>query len=134
MFRGYIRWTTISLCIIAVLAIAPNVYWLRGSSVIVYNLAAAPLPVRLALADNPDQLVELGEVGPGRGRFRWIHPVGEATLEVDVHDGTVWRRHCSEYVEQTGYRVEIVIRSPREVTCQTDLPLLRHVLLLDVLA
>jgi len=134
MFRGLIRWTLVSLCVLAMLAIVPNIYWLRGSSVQVRNLGPDPVPVRVALADDPDQLVELGEIAAGRSHFRWIHPVREATLEVDVFDGTVWRRHCREYVQQAGYRVEIVIRSPREVTCRTDLPLFRHVLLLDILA
>jgi len=65
MFRDLIRWTLVSLCVLAMLAIVPNVYWLRGSSVQVRNLGPDPVPVRVALADDPDQLVELGEIAAG---------------------------------------------------------------------
>lgn len=128
------RWILAFLCVLAVFGVAPNLYWLRGSSVLVRNLSPSALIVRLALADDPDQLMDIGEIGPGKGHFQWLHVRGEATLEIDVHDGTGWRRHCREYLEQSTYRIEVTIDSPREVTCETSLAVFDHLLIADYMS
>ena len=126
-----IFWNGLLLFVAALAAFAPNALWLSRSSMVIENAGERSHEVRLLLADNPDRLIEIGAIDRGARHFQWITPVGEAILEVDVHDGDVWRRHCSVYVEDSLYRVAVTVHSPRDVTCKANLPLLTHMLLVD---
>lgn len=118
----------------AFLAIAPNALWLDRSSVLLRNAASEPLSFRIILSDDPNRTTEIGTLDPGATRFLWIDPIGEATLAVEASDGGDWYNHCTEYVEQGMYRVEITARSVTDVTCDTDLPITSHLLILDYLS
>ena len=85
------------------------------------------------LVEATDRVIEAFDLAPGASRFLWIDPAGEATLVVELQDGSIWQRHCANYVELGMYRVEVTIRSATDVTCDTDLPLLDRLLVLDYL-
>lgn len=122
------------LALIAIVTLMPNLMWLSRSSVVLHNATANPLTLRLILADDPEQVIEAGTLAPGEGRFLFVSPTGEASLSVEVAEGLGWLRHCSEYVEEGMYRVEVTIRTPEDVTCTTSLPLFERLLIRDVLS
>jgi hypothetical protein len=133
--RIKILWAFLAVVVMLVLGIAPNGLWLSRSSTIAHNVGAQTLTLRLGLVDEAtDRVIDLGELAPGAYRFMWIDPVGEATLVVEVQDGGTWQRHCADYVEDGMFRVEITARSPEDMTCSTDLPLLDRLLLIDLLS
>ena len=128
-------WTALAIFLAATMTVAPNALWLSRSSAVIHNVGAEALTLRLVLLDEAtDRMIEVGELPPGASRFLWIDPVGEATLVVEVQDGGEWLRHCANYVELGMYRVEVTVRSATEVACDTDLPLLDHLLVLDYLS
>lgn len=122
------------LALIAIVTLMPNLMWVSRSSVSVHNATAAPVTLRLILTDDPEQVIEAGTLEPGEGRFLFIAPAGEASLSVEVAEGLGWLRHCSEYVEAGMYRVEVIIRTPEDVTCTTSLPLFERLLIRDALS
>ena len=126
-------WILFAVVAATLLITAPNALWLARSSALVRNTGATAMTLRLVIIDQTDQVVEVGELAPGASRFLWIDPMGEATLAIEVRDGTAWRRHCGEYVEAGMYRVEITARTPDDVTCRTELPFLDRLLVLDYL-
>ena len=128
-----IFWTLLALGVVALLLIAPNALWLSRSSAVVRNTGAEAIELRLVIVDEPDQVIEAGTLAPGESKFLWIDPIGEATLAVEVLDASVWKRHCAEYIEAGMYRVEITAQVPDVVTCQTELPGLDRLLILDYL-
>jgi hypothetical protein len=128
-----IFWTLLAIVASAMLVIAPNALWLSRSSAIIHNTGEATMTLRLVIVGPPDRIIDAGELAPGTSRFQWIDLNGEATLTVEAHDGVEWQRHCVEYVEAGMYRVEVAARAPDDVACQTDLPLLDRLLILDYL-
>lgn len=131
--RKTILWGLVAAVLAGLLIVAPNVLWLTRSSALVRNAGTDALAVRLVISGHPDQPVGAGEVPPGNARFLWLGLHGEATLTVEVDDGTAWRSHCREYVEAGMYRVEIVVRAPDDVTCKTELALTSRLLVRDML-
>lgn len=129
-----IFWTLLAIVAAATLVIAPNALWLSRSSAIIHNTAAAPMTLRLVYMGPPDRIVTTSELAPGASRFLWIDTTGEATLVIEVRDGSEWRRHCANYIEQGMYRVDVTIRSAADVECDSDLPLFDHLLVLDYLS
>ena len=128
-------WIALAIFLAAILMVAPNALWLSRSSAVVHNVGAEALTLRLVLLDEAtDRVIEVGELPPGASRFLWIDPAGEATLTVEVQDGGAWQRHCANYIEQGMYRVEVTVLSAAEVECDTDLPLLDRLLVLDYLS
>lgn len=122
------------LVLIAIVTLAPNLFWAFHSSVLLRNTGADPLTLRLVLEDEPAQLLDLGTLAPGEAKFLWIDPIGEATLSVEIEDAGLWNRHCAAYVEEAMYRVEITLSSPSEAVCQTSLPLFERLLIREVLS
>ena len=112
--------------LLVLVTLGPNLLWVSWSSVALRNDGPEPLTIRLVLADDPPQVIEAGTLAPGKGKFMWIEPAGEATLSVEVEDAGLWNRHCAAYVEESLYRVEITLRSPAEVACKTSLPVLER--------
>jgi len=119
--------------LLMLVTLGPNLFWVSWSSVALQNDGPEPLTVRLLLADDPPQQIDVGTLKPGEGRFLWIEPEGEATLSVEIEDAGLWNRHCAAYVEDSLYRVEIRLRSPSEVACKTSLPVLERLLIRDVM-
>jgi len=126
-------WIVLVLLISAVLVVAPNFLWLSRSSAVIHNTGPTALTLRFAYFDDPERIVEIGELQPGASRFVWLDPVGEATLVIHAWDGSAWREHCANYIEQGMYRVEVIARSPTEVECDTDLVFFDRLLILDYL-
>jgi len=128
-----IFWILLAIVGLAVLVIAPNALWLSRSSALIHNTGDATMTLRLVIVGPPDRITDAGALAPGASRFQWIDLNGEATLAVEVRGSAGWQRHCVEYVEAGMYRVEVVARAPDDVACQTDLPLLDRLLILDYL-
>lgn len=128
-----IRWTLLALGSAALLVIAPNALWLSRSSAVVRNTGAAVIDIRLVILGEPNRIIDTSMLAPGRSRFVWIDIFGEATLAVEVNEGSAWHRHCTEYVEAGMYRVEVTAHAPDQVTCRTELPFLDRLLVLDYL-
>lgn len=129
-----VLWVSFAVLLAVFLIAAPNALWLSRSSAIVHNAGPQALILRLAYLDDPERIVEVGELPPGASRFLWLDPVGEATLAVHVRDGAGWREHCANYIEQGMYRVAVTARSATDVECGTDLPLFDRLLVLDYLS
>jgi len=119
--------------LLVLVTLGPNLLWVSWSSVALQNDSSGPLTVRLVLTDDPVQVIDAGTLEPGQGKFMWIEPEGDATLAVEVEDAGLWNRHCAAYVEESLYRVEIRLRSPSEVACNTSLPVLERLLIRDVM-
>jgi hypothetical protein len=122
------------LALIAIVTLTPNLMWLSRSSVTLLNATPNPVTLRVILVDDPEQVTEDVTLEPGEGHFLFIAPAGEASLSVEIAEGLGWLRHCSEYVEEGMYRVEVTIRTPEDVTCTTSLPLFERLLIRDVLS
>lgn len=132
--RRKILWLLFTAITAALLVTAPNALWLARSSALVRISGSEAMTLRIVIIDATNRFVAAGMLAPGASRFLWIDPAGEATLAVEVRDGTAWRRHCGEYVEAGMYRVEITTRTPDDVTCATGLPLLNRLLILDLMS
>ena len=129
-----IFWTLLAIVAAATLVVAPNALWLSRSSALIRNAGEATMTIRLVILGPPDRIVTTSELAPGASRFLWIDTTGEATLVIEVRDGSEWRRHCANYIEQGMYRAAVTIGSAADVECDTDLPLFDHLLVLDYLS
>jgi hypothetical protein len=127
-------WIALTIFIAVILLVAPNALWLSRSSAIIHNTGTHPLTLRFTYFDQPERIIDIGTLPPGTSRFLWLDPIGEATLVIHVKDGTDWREHCANYIEQGMYRVEVTAHSPTEIECDTDLPLFDRLLMLDYLS
>jgi len=128
-----LAWSILAAILLAALLVAPNLLWLERSSARINNIGATEVTLRIVMSDDPAKTVELGTLAPGASRFQWIHPVGEATLGIEVRDGAEWQPHCNEYVEAGMYRVEITVAAPDQVECRTELTFLNRLLVVDYL-
>ena len=110
------------LVILAALAAAPNLLWLRHSTVQVTNEGNVRLynvALRIGTQSSP-----IGNVQPESTRFDFLPTgFGEASLSVEHEVNYRLISHCQEYVESTGYHVEVVVDKDQQFRCTTELPI-----------
>ena len=108
--------------ILAALAAAPNVVWLRYSTVRVTNEADALLRDVALLIDT--ESVPVGNVLLKSSRFSFLPTeFGEATLTIAYRIKGASVSGCQEYVESTRYHVEVVVNEDQSVSCSVEQPI-----------
>jgi hypothetical protein len=109
------------LFILAALAAAPNVVWLRYSTLRVTNEAGVLL--RDVALQIGTQSIPVGNVLVDSSRFAFLpKEFGEATLTIAYIVNGAPASGCQEYVESTGYHVEVVVDEDQSVRCSVERP------------
>ncbi|MBX3235694.1 MAG: hypothetical protein KF814_06045 [Nitrospiraceae bacterium] len=96
---------------IILLLCAPNLVWLKHSTVRVENRGQEEIQDLVLYACS--QPINLGSLAPGGSRFRLIPHCGEDSLEVRSGDLAV----CNIYVEGQSYHVLAWLTSPMSGDC-----------------
>jgi hypothetical protein len=112
---------------VVLLVWAPNLVWLRRSTVYVENRSDSTVEAVRVFAC--DESIELGDLEWGESRLRLIPECGDTTLSVSTRFHGVEHQTCSASVDASMTHVEAWFDSPTKGGCDYGEPLLSPLLL-----
>lgn len=115
------------LLILGAFAAVPNVLWLMFSTIRVTNESGVRLGNLVLQVDS--QSTPVGNIESESSRFTFL-PMGfgEATLSLEYKVNAKPVSHCQEYVEGSGYHVEVVVDKEQSVRCTAELSIFSSLL------
>lgn len=115
------------LAAVALVVWAPNLVWLRRSTVYVENRSNSTIEaVRLFACD---EAIEFGDLEWGESRLRLIPECGDTALSVSSRSHGVEHQICNAAVDASMTHVEAWFDSPTKGDCDYGEPLLSPLLL-----
>ncbi|MCM1985166.1 hypothetical protein [Lyngbya confervoides] len=112
--------TTVVLAGLALLL--PNALWLRHSTLRVTNVGQTP--VQATEVQVGSKTLKIQAVQPDRFKFEMLPTEAQGSMLVTVTPRSGLHSFCHTYLEPKMYHVEIQIQDGQVVNCQTSLPLL----------